>query len=74
MSAECPVCEGFGYTRDSADVMHTVFSLEYRAVVEVETLRKGCGCDLCLGLGHVPSDVRVDYIKRQRRHDVRRIS
>ncbi len=70
----CPRCNGSGYTREGADVMRTVFNREYQAVVEVSTIRKGCGCELCQGLGQVADAVRIDYIRKQRRDETRTLS
>lgn len=71
---ECPICDGMGYTRESADVMRTSFDREHHAVVEVATIRKGWGCEFCLGTGQVDETERLIGIKQLRRHEVRTIS
>ncbi len=71
---ECPICEGFGYTRESADVMRTSFDREHQATVEVATIRKGRGCEFCLGTGQVDETERLIGLKSLRRHDIRTIS
>jgi len=66
---ECPICEGFGYTRDGADVMRTAYNREFHAHVEVATVRKGYGCEFCLGTGQVDETERLIGLKQLGRRD-----
>lgn len=58
-NTECPVCNGIGYTRDTAPAMHTRFDEELQARVEFATEyhnmvpQLGSGCPRCLGTGQI---------------------
>jgi RecJ-like exonuclease len=73
-STECPICSGMGYTQDGADQMRTVYNREFRANVEVETIRKGYGCEFCLGTGQVSEEERIIGLKQVRRYETRTVS
>jgi RecJ-like exonuclease len=66
---ECPICEGMGYTPGGADQMRTSYNREHRAYVEVSTMRKGHGCEFCLGTGQVDEAERLIGLKQLGRRD-----
>jgi len=53
LPAECPACDGMGFTPASATEMEMVWNVEMNGYVEVRTLAQGSGCWKCHGTGQL---------------------
>jgi len=53
LQAECPNCDGMGYTEATCTEMTMRFEPEVKAYVEWETVKQGSGCYNCHGTGQL---------------------
>jgi hypothetical protein len=57
LQAECPNCDGMGYTEATCTEMNMRWCEELGAYVEQSTARQGSGCFNCLGLGQLGANL-----------------